>query len=126
MMSAETIREMADAMAQSAREQGLEPSFEPPIPGLGEYIPAGWQLQAIVFCDSSGFGNDSEAALSVAEFEHYRAMHPEYAYGVIDAGQFQVHVGAFLQVPSGAPKVADEVVDLDVGDWRRARIGGGT
>lgn len=52
-----------------------------------------WKLIETLFVDSSGFGGVAEAALTIDQFHH--RIKAGFGYGVVDAGQFQVHVGVF-------------------------------
>lgn len=51
------------------------------------------------FVDSSGFGSEGEAALTMKQFRKalvaYALEHPEHGYGLSGVGQFQVHVTAY-------------------------------
>jgi hypothetical protein len=46
--------------------------------------------------DASGFGGDDEPALTVTQFEQYAQAHPEYYYGIVEAGQFQVVLATYV------------------------------
>jgi hypothetical protein len=89
------------------------------IPYVGERTPRGWRQVNIVewfhkgeelegyvrrgvytyngkgafFVDKSGFGAPGEPALNLEEF--LDLIRPGYGYGVIEEGQFQVHVAVF-------------------------------
>lgn len=64
------------------------------IPYLGDYVPGGWkETGTTYFVDSSGFGSDSEPALTLEQF--LDKVEPGYGYGIISQGQFQVYVGQF-------------------------------
>jgi len=115
MMSLETIEAMARKAARRAArkreaphvffneaEVDACPSF--PIPLLGGYAPRGWKpIGDTLFCDSSGFGADDEPALSVPQFKAAikatMAAHPGRTVGwaVVEAGEFQVCVQAYLR-----------------------------
>ena len=84
-------------------------AFPPiPFPNLSSGTPAGWRLVETWFVDSSGFGRPGEAAHTVDEFKEILrrsfAEDPERGYGVVGAGQFQVHVGAFEPTSGAASK----------------------
>ena len=117
MMSAETIRELQDDMAQRAREKGLEPTYDTPFPGLGTYRPDGWQLVREFFVDSSGFGTDHDPALTIDEF--LDARREGMGYAVTSAGQFQVYVGEFMPTVPGEPREADPIEDVSTWCVRR-------
>jgi hypothetical protein len=117
MMSLEAIRELSrEAAEQAAEEQqepyrveqediddararlkaGRTPRFR--FPFLGDYIPEGWARTdtAPLFADSSGFGRESEPALTPRQLvEKLRAG---YGYAIIAAGQFQAYVAEYEEV----------------------------
>lgn len=51
------------------------------------------------FVDSSGFGQESESALTAGQFRAellaYLREHPDHGFGITGVGQFQVYVSAF-------------------------------
>jgi hypothetical protein len=108
MMSLSQIRyESARAARKAARTKKQPYLFEEEdratmmeksnaIPNLGNYVPKGWELVETYFVDSSGFGNDSEPAMTIERF--IAAMKPGYGYAVIEAGEFQVVIGEFFRV----------------------------
>ena len=63
------------------------------IPTIGDYVPRGWKLVDTLFVDSSGFGERGEPALTMDAF--YDLVRAGFGYAVVEAGQFQVHVGIF-------------------------------
>ena len=72
-----------------------------PFPFLGDYVPDGWRCteRTSLFVDSSGWGRDGEAALSIRQL----LMGPGglsvgKAYAIIEAGQFQLHLGEYEKV----------------------------
>ena len=77
-----------------------------PFPQLGSHVPAGWERldDVMWFVDSSGCGRSNETALTVTEFvaalRGYAQENPSHGYAVVDAGQFQVRVGAYRPVPA--------------------------
>jgi len=106
MMSIETIRDMTRQATREARVMELEPyevwpgdvdRMPPfPFPNLGDYEPKGWRKVHTYFVDSSGFGHDGEAALSVSQF--IKMIKVGYAYAIVEAGQFQVYVTEFKAI----------------------------
>lgn len=75
------------------------------FPLLGDYVPKGWELldePAPLFCDTSGWGQPDEPALTMDQLlqrlKELFTEDPDYGYGVIEAGQFQAHVGVFKRV----------------------------
>ena len=67
-----------------------------PFPNIGDYRPKGWELVRELFVDSSGFGSESEPALTVERF--IRELKPGMGYAIIEAGEFQVYVGEFKKL----------------------------
>jgi hypothetical protein len=74
-----------------------------PFPEFGEFEPDGWAQVEVLFCDSSGFGEDDEPALSVEQLKAYVLEHaPEgYGYALGDIGQFQVNVKVYRRTTLG-------------------------
>ena len=66
------------------------------IPSINVEDYPEWELVEELFVDSSGFGQESEPALTIEQF--YNQIKKGLGYGVIDAGQFQVHVGVFEKI----------------------------
>jgi hypothetical protein len=101
MMSLETIRSMNDTATRRAAREGLVPRIIHSaddvrgIPHLGYRVPRGWKLVEKLFVDSSGFGSESEPAMTQAAFTDYVKAHPGYGWAVIEAGQFQCYVGRY-------------------------------
>lgn len=72
------------------------------FPLLGDHKPSGWvEAMSPLFCDSSGFGSPGEPALTQDQLKvrlkELFWVNPEYGYGVVSVGQFQVHLGVFLR-----------------------------
>ncbi len=119
-----TIKEMQLQAAKKAAEEGNTPLYLWPdelnlegirrFPFIGNYLPNGWYRVELTpevdpnrrgiyggdnegygayFIDSSGFSGTSEAALSAEEFLERLTIN--YAYGIVEVGQFQVKVGLF-------------------------------
>lgn len=106
MIDGHTLRAMnRKAMRQSQRE-GREPfvftgdKAAIRIPFIGKRTPRGWRRtdREHLFVDLSGFGLDSEPALSQRLF--LEALTPGFAYGLIEQGQFQGYVGEFYRKPT--------------------------
>ncbi len=66
------------------------------IPFVGTKLFKKWRKIDDLFVDSSGFGQEGEPAMIVKEF--YSQVKAGLAYGVTEAGQFQVFVGVFVQI----------------------------
>lgn len=107
MYDLQTIKRMNKERAEEAQEKRLQPflienkeqidSFNQiPFPNLGDFRPKGWELVETHFVDNSGFGRNDELALSVNQF--LKKLKVGFAYGIIEAGQFQVYVGEFKRV----------------------------
>jgi len=106
MMDTATIREMTRHVTREARAMDLQPfevwpgdadSMPPfPFPNLGDYRPKGWSKVQTYFVDSSGFGREGEAALSVPQF--IKMIKVGYAYAIVEAGQFQVYIAEFKAI----------------------------
>ncbi len=70
------------------------------IPNVGDHKPKGWkEAMTPLFCDSSGCGSDHEPALTQNQLKkrlkELFEKNPEYGYGVVSQGQFQLHLGVF-------------------------------
>lgn len=84
----------------------------------------GYTLIEEVFADSSGFGQDDEAALSVSQFER-RTQELLREHGPLTAkitgqGMFQVYVGFFKKTGNKVSKtIASNVLLIDRGDGKR-------
>lgn len=111
MMNLRTIRLMSDSAARHAAKEKKLPyvPFDAaevdalagfPFPFLGEYVPPGWELVDRMFCDSSGFGLESEPALTARAVKEKlkQWLQAEYGYGILEAGPFQVYVGVYKRV----------------------------
>jgi len=131
MMDRVTIRNESDKAARRAARQHLEPyvvfdkaevdrmtSF--PFPFLGDYVPKGWEKVNELFCDSSGFGRDSEGALSVGQLQSELLKRLEakdtFGYAIVEAGQFQAYVGVYRKVTVKAAKPKVDKTDV----WPKA------
>ena len=123
MMSYEQIASDAAKAARTAKRRGKRPVFlsalsadgirnAGPVPFLGDYVPRGFKRLHVrdtfgerwghgtadgeaLLVDSSGFGSRGELALTDQEFAEFTQYHPGYAYGILEAGQFQIVVGVF-------------------------------
>jgi hypothetical protein len=96
------------------------------VPFIGRYVAPGWRLiehselivpadmregriegtwatEPYLMVDSSGFGGRDEPALSAHEFMRLIADNPGVGWGIVEAGQFQVVVGAFKPVAGEKP-----------------------
>ena len=112
MFSREYIESMNRKAARDAAKTRQEPyvPFDKeevqdmrgfPFPFLATYKPKGWKKVEELFCDASGFGSESEPALTVkalkAKMVEYLDKPGTYGYGVLSCGQFQCYVGVYLK-----------------------------
>jgi hypothetical protein len=114
MLSTETIAELSEKAARNAAKKHLLPyvpwdagevraytSF--PFPSIGSYRPKGWKLLSYVTADGTGLGEEWEPALTIRGLKTWCANrieeHPGRSVGfaIIEAGEFQAVVGAFLR-----------------------------
>ena len=112
MMTANTIDAIVEEQTRRAKREGRRPYLITSeedreklrgiardggkgIPFLGGYVPKDWvrTKRALLFCDSSGFGQPGEPALTIAEF--IDALQVGYGYATVEAGQFQVCVAEY-------------------------------
>ena len=119
MMSASAIRSLSREAAEEAAAENKEPLVLEPedvedwrtrcgvsIPNLGDHRPAGWDIVGDyddwLFVDKSGMGAPDEPALTISQFldrmEQLVAEHPDWGYGIVEEGQFQLYVAAFRRV----------------------------
>jgi hypothetical protein len=115
MMDGASIRRMSqDAASKAAREHKTpyiweQDDFEEPervhFPFIGTYVPRGWVMVNTYFVDSSGFGDEGEPALTREQF--LKKLQVGRGYAIIEAGQFQVYIGEFVQAPR-RPKAKKE------------------
>ena len=105
MMGLQEIKRMNKEAAKVARKEKIMPYLVKkedmplmppfPFPYIGDYRPAGYRLINQYFCDSSGFGQDDEPALSINQF--MGKIKVGHAYALIECGQFQAYVGEFVK-----------------------------
>jgi hypothetical protein len=113
MMSGAQIQSLSDKAARKAARDKRHPyvfwddaevdrvfaSGENVIPFVGGYRPRGWKLIDERFVDTSGFGSDTESALSISQFARSikidLAKKETHGYALIESGQFQGYVGVF-------------------------------
>ena len=109
MMSAEYINSLADEAAIEAKRNRKRPvviqdadiltpeQIAKRIPNLGSYRPQGWSIQEHRMADSSGFGSESEPAMTLRQLKAWVLENPDDGYGIIEVGQFQVVIGRFTR-----------------------------
>ena len=101
MMGLEAIEAMSREAAQRAAELEQEPLVAfvngdeavLKCPNLGDYVPGGWTLKEELFVDNSGFGSESEPALTAKQF--LAKVKEGLGYAIVEEGQFQVYIGVF-------------------------------
>ncbi len=112
MMDIGYIQQINNDMASKAMHLGTEPAELPfptviedlrSIPHLGDYVPDGWDLVDTHFVDSSGHGEEGEAALTFRQFVDIVGTastnsDPGVGWAIVSAGQFQVYIGQFSKV----------------------------
>lgn len=74
-----------------------------PFPDLRAFESDDWiPTENAWFADSSGFGRDTEPALTVAQFKRALQAHyednPTHGFGITNIGQFQLYITAFAPV----------------------------
>ena len=74
-----------------AKTDGDEGVFKCPF--LGVYLPKGWEFVQKHWVDHSGFGSESEPALTPKQF--LAKVKKGHGYSLREAGQFQVWVNEF-------------------------------
>jgi hypothetical protein len=105
MMYVSTIIAINEDIAKEAEIEEIEP-YEwqegdgidelRRIPSIGYYEPPGWEQVLVHFVDSSGFGQESEPALTIDQL--LVRMIPGYGYAITEEGQFQVYITQFQRV----------------------------
>ena len=72
-----------------------------PFPKVPRY-PIGWSCEEVLLCDHSGIGLSHEPALTANQLKdklrELHKEHPDYRYGIIDVGDFQLKLGVFKKV----------------------------
>ena len=108
MMSLDTIRERSRQAAARAAKINRTPLLVETedmkdvkehlryMPFLGDYVAPGFELVDTHFVDSSGWGTEGGSAISQDDF--FAKVIPGRGYGVVEAGQFQIHIGEFKKV----------------------------
>jgi len=117
MMSATLIKSISDHAAYRAAQEDRYPLFIESdedahhIPFLGPYVPQGWRpVEEPLMVDSSGFGSPGELALTFDQFlTHIRRWdRAAYGWAIIETGQFQVVVQAYVEDPDAPGAEAPE------------------
>jgi hypothetical protein len=113
MIDGRTIANMRDAATRRAKHKGLRPyQFDAAqiaqlnagsnvplarIPHMGDYEPKGFKLVATHFVDSSGFGAESEPAMTIPAFMRLAVSRPQSYWAIVETGQFQIYIGEFTK-----------------------------
>lgn len=65
-------------------------------PNFGDRRPKSWHMENQYFVDNTGFGRDTELAMTAEQF--LKKVKAGRGYAVISQGQFQVYIGEFVKV----------------------------
>ena len=65
-------------------------------PNFGDYLPKNWEMSDEYFVDNSGFGSESEPALTPNQF--INRVRKGFGYAISGEGQFQVYIKEFKRV----------------------------
>lgn len=101
MYSLEQIIAMNNKKVEKAEKNNIEPYIAVSdedegvfsCPNIGSAKLKGWKEVETYFVDSSGFGSESEPALTPSQF--VAKVKEGYGYAIVSEGQFQVYVGEF-------------------------------
>ena len=106
MIDLDQIRKMKSKAAKAARADKTKPfvvynnrdierlsSQEIRLPFLGDYCPEGFYVMNEIFVDSSGFGSDSEPAMTLPKFfGMLDKLGKPFGLAISEAGEFQVMI----------------------------------
>lgn len=73
---------------------------------IGDKVPLGYELTETFFVDNSGFGSDSEPALTFNSF--LNKVKAGYFYGISGQGQFQVYISEFKRIAKPRAEILAE------------------
>lgn len=101
MLNIETIIALQDEASVKANKEKLQPLvalFDKDeaifkMPNFGFYRPNGWEEVNTFFVDKSGFGSESEPALTIQQF--LNRVREGYGYAITEEGQFQIYITEF-------------------------------
>ncbi len=124
MYSIETIVQMNREAGEAARAGQDQPfviadeadiaAWPPfPFPNLGDFCPDGWIEVDRFFCDSSGWGDPGEPALTTEQLKGQLKVGKGYA--IVEAGQFQAYIGEFEPTTEETIRHVVEIVAADKG-----------
>ena len=114
MMSLETIRALSRKAARDSARKGQLPYMvwpedletwkatiaagrlpSLPFPFIGSRNPRGYKKVEEYFVDSSGFGQEGEPALTIAQLVN--RIKVNHAYAITETGQFQVRISEYIR-----------------------------
>lgn len=110
MLSIQYIRAESDRAARLAArankqpyviydEEEVDTTKTWPFPFIGDFVPKGWEKVDELFVDSSGFGSESEPALTQrglrAKLKEYLVSDDTFGFAITQCGQFQCYVGVY-------------------------------
>lgn len=73
---------------------------------IGDNIPLGYEKTGDFFVDNSGFGSNTESALTFDSF--LSKVKAGYYYGIKEVGQFQVYISEFKKVNKSRKAIYQE------------------
>lgn len=73
---------------------------------IGEKTPLGYEKTADFFVDNSGFGSESEPALTFDNF--LKQVKQGFYYGITSSGQFQVNIAEFQKIKKSRAEIFSE------------------
>ncbi len=116
MFDLQTIQHLNDEFARQSAQDNRKPyapfsaeeieAYPPiPFPVIGSHKPIGWHQIDAWLCDKTGRGdaNANEPALTAQQLIAKLLAHvnDHYGYAITEQGQFQLHIGVFLQESGG-------------------------
>ena len=110
MWNLATLHDINDKATAAAKRKGYKqpkmvtakqieemPPF--PFPNFGDYEPDGWTERGRWQCDKTGM-DDQGPALSIEGLKRrllkHIKEHPRDGFAIVEEGQFQLYVGAFM------------------------------
>jgi hypothetical protein len=109
MMSMSAILSLREEAMQRARRRQAQPrvffnqhdadNHFGSVPNFGDWRPKGWKLVEHRMVDKTGWGDESEPALTVRGYKTWLSEHLDDSSGwaIIEEGQFQIVVGRFVE-----------------------------
>lgn len=104
MYDIKTIKHMNNEASEKAEKSGLLPyiaekDYDEKVKSckrLGDYIPKGYKIVNTYFVDNSGFGSESEPALTFRQF--LNKVRKGFGYAIGEVGQFQLYINEYQKV----------------------------